>query len=443
MTAKHENALLIGAAGLLVAVAGSAFATTPAERVAAAKAELQDALAAQQQAVRQVEMDRLVDKATVDAARNTFFQDGPARVVVKPGKGFTMTDDSGANSLNISFISQFRYVLNLQDDFDGTPNVDGTTEGFEWRRNRLFFKGRMRDKFTYVISFDVLSGANPRLIDSFFNYKINDDWTFTAGQFRPPLSNECLIGYAKQQAVEISSNGAAHGALARTQGVMVTYQQPNYRVRLSYNDGFAQWNTDWNSGANQGAVTGRIDWMAVGEDWKAFTAFTSPRDQAQGLQLGVAGHYQWGDVGDAATPTNGLKNSPDVFEWTADAQWQGGGYNLYASILGRHTEPNLIGISSTDDYAYMVMGGVYLTDDVELFGRWEYLDYDAMSNEPHIVTVGVNKYLYGVTNKLSADVGFATDTVPLGIASDRTGMEVDAAGKDGQVFLRLQWQIHI
>ena len=60
----------------------------------------------------------------------------------------------------------------------------------------------------------------------------------------------------------------------------------------------------------------------------------------------------------------------------------------------------------------MVQGGYYLTDDIELFGRFEWLDPRTAADNDNIeiLTVGANWYLAEQNAKLSIDWGYNFDT---------------------------------
>ncbi|MCK4872688.1 MAG: hypothetical protein KAS72_08185 [Phycisphaerales bacterium] len=442
MSAKRESVRLLGAVGLVVALAGSATATMPAaERVAAAEAELDAARTEMQQQKRDEQMNLLVDQAVQDAADRSFYLQDTVSVTHTPGKGLLFSDSTGANTLQISFRTQFRYIFNFQTDDDANVggNVDGTSEGFEFRRNRVLATGTMKEKIGYKVQADFGPMGGFTLLDTYFDYELDEGWSIRAGQFILPFNSELLCGSYVTQAVERSHIDGLFGA-GRSQGVMVTYTQEEIMFRGSFNDGMNSNNTDWNSDANEMAFTARVDWMPFGE-WAQFCDYTSNRESEEGLKVGVAMHYQDGDPGDAATPTSLAANGPNVWAWTIDGQFEWPGANLYASVNGLHVYSETAGVADTDNFGFVVGGGYYVTDDTEIFGRWEYMDIDGMSDEPMIFTFGANKYIDGHANKFTVDFGFTTENVPLGLNSDRVALEVDAAGEDFQLFARGQWQL--
>jgi hypothetical protein len=431
----------LGGAGLVALLAGSVNAaelTSTADEIAALEAQLAAKKAELAQEVRDDQIRLLADEASADAATRSFYMNGPASVGFEQGKGFMLSDQAGENTMAIGFYSQFRYVANFQNDSSTDPNVDGTSTGFEFRRNRIQLQGKMAGKFGYKLSGDFGQDGMFELKDAYFSYELDPGWTLLAGQFKAPVLYETMVSSTKQLAVERSAIDNVFGA-DRTQGVALQYMEDNFRFIGSFNDGANSDNTSWSQDQVDGSVTGRIDYVVEG-DWKQFDDFTSNRSSDFGLRIGGAAHYQDGDVGDDASPDSLKGPFPNVFVYTIDAQAEFQGASLYASFIGVDADSESGG-DDVEHYGFLVQGSYYLTEQWELFGRWEYFDLDGISDEPSLITIGLNNYIDGHYNKCSIDFGFATDTVPSLLASDNTGWETDADGKDGQVLIRAQWQI--
>jgi hypothetical protein len=440
MSAQREFARVFGAVGLIAVLAGTTLASSTeatSDRLAAAEAELAAAQKAHDQALRSDQISLLADAAAQDAANHSFYQDGAASITCIPGKGMQIGDANGDNTLRVGFYSQFRYVYNIQEE-DDTPGaeIDGDNGGFEFRRNRIYLTGMMKGDIKYGILADFGPSGSFTLLDAYAGLDLGDGWMLTAGQFRAPFDREFAIGCTKQQMVELSNTFGLFG-VGRTQGIMLGYEAENFDFNIMLNDGRGQANTDWNSDNTEIAFTGRVQAILAGER-SQFADYTSNRDSETGFLLGGAFHYQAGADADAR-----LAGSPfdDLFSWTVDGQFEFAGGNVAAAVYGSHIDSATSGVDDTDNYGVMVQGGIYLTEKTELVGRWEYFDFDASSDEPNIFTFGVNHYVDGHANKLQADIGFADDTVPTFLASDRTGLEPDAPGEDGQIFIRLQWQL--
>lgn len=434
----------LSGAGLVALLAGSVIAEpTTADQIATLEQQLQQARADYAQQLRQEELNALTAAAASDAANQSFFVGGPATVGYNgTGKGFGLSDEGGNNTLNIRAFSQFRFVYNHQDESEGSPNVDGTSEGFEFARNRILLSGKVFGELGYFIQGDFSRSGSFTLLDTYFDWNFEQDMTMRVGQMRVPFSHEFGgVGACDLLAVERSTVDALLGA-GRTQGIAVIYSGiENLTLVGVISDGAGSGGADWNSDMVDFAITGRADYVFAG-DPAQFKDFTSNQSSDFGFRLGGAAHWQDGDVGDGATPGSGLKNAPDVFAWTVDAQAEFQGANLFAAVLANHVDGEA-GASDADNYGYLVQGGFYVAEDVELFGRWEFFDIDGVSDEPNIFTAGVNYYINGHANKLTADVGFATEEMTGVFAMDSRGTEVDASGDDGQIFFRVQWTLMI
>jgi hypothetical protein len=177
-----------------------------------------------------------------------------------------------------------------------------------------------------------------------------------------------------------------------TQGVQANWNNDNLRVMASYNDGannanlgsVVGTNQDAYSGTNSGvgfaswAFTGRAEFMAFG-NWAQFDQLTSMRGQAAGLLVGGGINWQRGGqnyadaTGTSTTPANGNADA-EFFSWTVDATWHLGGANIYGAWVMNtsYSLPN--GASDINSYGIVLQGGYFITDAIELFGRWEWMN---------------------------------------------------------------------
>lgn len=449
---RHHRRAARGCLGALIiaAIASTGVAATPAstsrdEQIAALEAELQRLKAAKQADLRAEQIRLLSEEAASDAAQHSFYQVEECIVCATPGKGLEISSPDGETTMRFGFYSQFRYVINIQEDVSDNPdgNVDGYNSGFEFRRLRLYMIGTMHSNLDYCILTDFTPSGGLTLLDAHATYRFDDNWSIQVGQFPMPLLNELTVPVPLQQVSELTTTLGLTRA-GRTRGINLYYKADDFALVGSYNTGTGSRNTDWNSDAVEFAFTGRGEVKLWGE-WDEMLDFTSFRDSGSAGVIGAAAHYEDGDAGDGATPgsfgSTAAAPGDDRFLWTVDGQFEWPGYNIYAVATGIHTNAESPGEEDTDDFTYLLQGGVFLTDDFEVFGTVEYIDLDVIEDDPAIITLGVNKYFNGHANKLTIDGGFATEPIPVEIASDRTALEVDADGEDGQIFLRVQWQL--
>lgn len=387
---------------------------------------------------RSEEIRSLVQDVLADAeSRTSLLQSG---IMSGYNSGFFISGADGNFSLKMNGQVQVRYVYNQRDMPPG--DGDENRAGFEVRRSKLKFKGHVVDpRWTWKID-----GAFNRdlaqleIEDGWIDYNFENGWSVKLGQFKAPFAREELVSSSKQLAVERSLvNEVFTGN--RTQGIMLTYKNDDFRISGSIDDGFDNGdfaggagnldldaaNRGWQTEDVEGSFSIRGEYLIAGE-WKQFKDFTSKRGSETGMMAGFALHYQKNEFGTASGPEE------EILAITGDFSWEGDGFNLF--ISGSYVDLDVQDRSVT---GIIVHGGYYLTDDAEIFGRWEYLDYDeAALDEPMIITIGVNRY-FNPKVKGTLDFGFASESI-VGVSSS-TGWEDDTAGQDGQFVVRAQLQL--
>ncbi len=372
--------------------------------------------------------------------------------------------------------------LSTRDMTNSTvPNTSGGTSsfanagiskaayGFEVRRAKLEFSGHVSDpSWQYAITMayqQFFSGGNGYPIGLSYNSgggvnqgdnfaggiglenayvkkDLGNGFSVQVGQFKSPFLREWLVSSKYQLAVERSLVNTLFST-GWTQGIQANWNNDNLRVMASYNDGANNANLGSISGSSQAnggsifegqnggagfaswAFTGRVDWMAFG-NWAQFDQLTSMRGQAAGLMVGGGINWQRGGqnyIGSTAanaTPVASSGNADgEFFTWTVDATWQLGGANIYGAWVMNtsYGQPN--GQSNISSYGLVVQGGYFITDAIELFARWEWMETasagatnssgdDVTTNSAsdafvnNIGTLGANWYI-------SKNVKFTTD----------------------------------
>ena len=158
--------------------------------------------------------------------------------------------------------------------------------------------------------------------------------------------------------------------------------------------------------------------------------------------VGAAIHVQESEDQITAISGGGLQNTLTVL--TIDASAEFGGANVYGALVYANADTN--GTPPASDFGknpwgFEVGGGYYLTEDWELFGRYEFADLDggALISDLNVISFGVNKYFAGQNAKWTTDFGFGIDQLPRSIAV--TGWRVDNTNEDGQFVFRSQFQL--
>lgn len=381
------------------------------------------------------------------------------------GKGFVLASADNNFRLNVGGQIQFRYIANFRDE--GPDNdVDDYEGSFQTRRTKLIFQGHVFEPelFYKVQGAFNRSGGDFSLEEAFFGYDFGNGWKFRAGQFKLPFMREELVSSSKQLLVDRSVVNEVFNQ-DYSQGLEVSYEAEMFRFAAAFSDGFGSRNTDLEASSADpstfgGAFAGEADWAFTGRvevlfagDWAQFADFTSGQGSEFGLMIGGAAHYE---------ATDNAPGSPEakVFRWTIDASAEFDGWNLFGAFVGSHVDNNATDSTNPDDYGYVIQGGIYLSEDFELFARWEQflLDDDLTDNDDFKdIAVGFNYYVYGHAAKFTMDVVWYFDETA-GIIPFVDGNDVDQPGRisastgrgigllsspaeDSQVAVRAQFQL--
>lgn len=344
----------------------------------------------------------------------------------------------------IAFV-QFRYIADVQDQQD---TQDELTVGFVNSRTRVGLKGKLEEpQMDFFVWFGFTGSGSSLLLDAWANWHIDDNFSLRIGQFKLHTWNEWTVSETKQTFVERSVLEARFSNLYG-QGVEGTWQNDSFRVMASYNDGLRSWNDS--SPGDKWAASARAELLLEG-DWSQRADFNSFRDEDPFMLFGIAGHIQDGDTLAGAGGANIYTNDTRISQWTADFQWGLGGSSIYAAVIGNYEERP--GGAEYDQYGVLVQGQVLITDDIELFARYEWGDLDGqaaafaaanpgatMEDTLSVLTVGATKYLAGHAMKFTADAGVAFDEVSGAWNGGGRGWQGDDAGANSQFVFRAQMQ---
>ena len=325
------------------------------------------------------------------------------------------------------------------------------------------------------------------LQDAWMRFELDYNWYVRAGQFRLPFSREELIEPEYQLAVDRSLPSYSLG-LGYTQAIELAYVSDYVRAAAAFSDGGDDevggqmklvgsnpTNRPWSSQPNDYALTARVEWKPYGE-WSDFNSFTSPPGSDFGLMFGFGAHLQSSrpDYGrNAVTP---FQNRGDN-EWlmlTADATANFGGASLFGSFTYSYIDTeagyyagsfafssaNVADIGSSNKWGLVLQGAMYVDPKWELFTRYELgqLTFGtpssvaipgiesppvqetllARENHLHMITVGANWYLDGHDVKLTADFGYALDSVAPSWFTPQAGWRVSQVRDEWVARLQLQ-----
>jgi hypothetical protein len=317
-----------------------------------------------------------------------------------------------------------------------------------------------------------------KTFDNGFNVRV--------GQFKSPFMREELVSSSSQLAVERTLVSEMF-TTKFSQGIQFEYGGRTgdpLKAQFFYGDGLrangtsvptntaTSWantaggfaggyTTPFNANLTNWAFAGRLEWLGAG-NWRQFRDLNSFRGEEFGWMAGVGG------MGQSIRPQNegevSDKTTKSMWGVTADLTMDFGGSNLF--VYGVYRRVNLTGDVTTRDgeadgmnqWGAVVQGGVFVSNEVELFARYEVGDTDTdqfRTVEPgvelaldSIVTAGFNYYIDGNKDvKWTTDFGYAF--TPIGdFASsgadwlqDFSGSTGDGFTNDGQWVFRTQLQL--
>ncbi|RMH26526.1 MAG: hypothetical protein D6692_09150 [Planctomycetota bacterium] len=349
---------------------------------------------------------------------------------------------NNAGSLSLGVQMQFRYQFNSRDDASITlanPD-DDLSVGFVMRRAKVEAKGDITDsmKGKAVFAFNRTNGTAV-LEDLYADWAVNDTLTLRIGQFKLPVLREESISSKYQLAPERSAMNETFNQ-DRSQGVQAMFGGDNWRGMVAFSDGANSDNTVFTSSAEADyALTGRFDFKFGEASFKQFDQFTSFRGAAGGSVLGAAFHWQtMGDTNPSA-PT-----STDMMLATVDYQLVADGWNLFVAGVWSNTDT---GATDFDDFGLIAQGGIFVSDQTELFARWDSVlpddDRGATGEDFNTVTFGVNYYFVPESHaaKFTLGLSWYLDDTTSSIVSTSDGHNLLPDSEDGQFGITAQAQL--
>jgi len=470
------------------------------EQIAASNAALAEKLASLEQRVdaddgwltearaeeiRAVVADVLADSATRDSLAADAATGGWDST-----RGFFLTSADNSFTLRFRGRIQTRWAMDHRDVGSasaaaGSPSNTSldNTHGFEMRRVQFMFGGNIGDPtWTYFMQFatarNASSGLTSFLEDAFVEKALGEGYFVRAGQYRPGFMREDLVSSGAQMAVERSDTNEVFAA-ARSQGVMFGWLGEKVKYDVFFGDELranaatpttgagaaggvpSGINTAFNADPVDYSFCSRIEFMPYGE-WRQFRDLQGFRGEAPGALFGLAAYVQ------QLTDVAGTSSSPDfIWSATADASLEFGGFAIFGYGVVREVtlqDPQAVRGGGTDDslsqWAALIQAGVFVTDSVEVFTRYELGNTDtdkyrtaataleANAECNNMLTTGFTWWPAGVKNrgiKFATDFGYAFCPV-VDFASSGADWLPDYTAQnggtsDGQWVLRSQLQL--
>lgn len=347
-------------------------------------------------------------------------------------RGFLNADPSEYAPKIFGYI-QSRYYFSGSDGYTGT--TEDTYTGFQNTRTRLGVKGNIHSRVSYEIEAQFSSSSGSfTLLDGFAKIDLTDDVAVQVGQFIPPFARSYLTSPSRLLDMERSATEVFFPG-DRDQGIMLSAEGERLHASIMIGDGSGTLNTAYTSAAESDyAVSGRVEYLAAG-DWSQFRDFTSFRGSDFGAMLG-AGLY-WMDGGNTGGTTD-----MNTLAFTADGALEFDGANLSAIFYWQSMDTTA---GDYTDMGLVIQGGVFLTDIVEVFARYDTIFADSdrpLNDDFSSATLGLNYYLIPESHaaKLSFDFQYFFDDQASSPVPASTTIGVLGA-TDEQYTLRAQLQV--
>ena len=467
---------------------------------------------------RATEIRGIVTDVLADSSSRMSLQNAGANAGWNSQLGFYIKSSDNRFSLQVGGLVQARYIFSNTGEAGfrnrnnlGNQAITGNAQqypssqyGFDMPHTRLVFKGHVfepgiryyiRTQFAPIDAFTpgenyvnpVTTGALD-VLDAYVSFDLDNQWTLRVGQFKLPFSRERLVsvqnlltatrsfvdeiqGVGRSQGVELSTRGDdLHWSVAISDG-----GTDNLLAGISNDSGYfpvgtAPVNTPfWDSQA-EFAITSRIEYKLAGT-WGEFSEMTSPMGEAEGLMLGLAGHFQIGSrpTTESLNSQQGVYSSSGNNQWmsaTADVTWNLNGASLYGAIYYSNADtkwstatlppPGLATVEGTTSLlGLIVQGSVYLSEKWEVYGRYQFLDpltspqtrvpsqidsVPATFSSLNALSVGANWYLDGQDLRWTFELGYAFNQVTSTAATPGTGFRPTVSGYEFVLMTQLQLQ---
>lgn len=389
------------------------------------------------------EVKALVHEVLADAeTRATLLQEGATSGY---DGGFFIQSADGAYLLELNGHLQPRYIWNSREGArEADPDDDDNLSGFQLRRAKFKGSGHIADpriKFSFSLA-GSRSDGDTVFEDYKLSYDFTDRFSIAAGRMKTPFAIQNLTSSSRQLAVERSSVHETF-AVDRSEGVLLSYDTDRVRVAGMVNDGAGGDGTDFHEDAVDVAFTGRAEARLAGEWGQLKDPAIAWSGEGTGLFVGGAAHYEIGETGEDTV--NG-----DFLSWTGDVTFESNGFGILAAVYGTHTDMDTG--ADFDDYGLLAEAGFFVVPDtIQPFVRYELILQDddradvmagSSEEETSLVTAGFNWYQKKHAAKFTADVVYGLDPLR-GITNTSSGLGLreDAAGEDGQVAVRAQYQL--
>ncbi len=385
--------------------------------------------------------------------------DAGTRSVLNVGNASGITVHAGA---------RFSYSYNSRsDDASSTLGDNDTTMGFAFSEAEVRVSGDVTENMRATVSFDFGphngrgtggTTGDAALEDAYVDWNVNDSFSLRVGQFIPNFSGEANVSEFNMMNSYRSVSHEFLNTPSWTQGVEAHFGGDNWAGSVSFSDGFGTANTAFNSASESDWAFGaRFDFYSDANQAR-FDDQTSWRGSDAGWRVGGGISFATaGNTNPATTP------EVDTFFWNFDGAYEADGWTVRAAVFGYSYDGGTG--ANFDDMGFEVAGSFFMSDQWEIFGRWDAMILDdngegliaaAADDTFNFVAFGANYYFVPESHaaKFTFEIGMALDETALLGGGSFGGTSVtgvsglgsagylgDLAGEDGELMASgtLQW----
>ncbi|MBL4592141.1 MAG: hypothetical protein JKY96_09305, partial [Phycisphaerales bacterium] len=339
-----------------------------------------------------------------------------------------------ANNIEVEVDLTFTYSYN--DRSGASLGDDGTTVGFALGEAQVRISGDVTENMSATVSFDFgpedgvgfrsflgSRGGSAILEDAFVDWEVNDSFSLRIGQFIPNFSSEANTSERNTLSLYRSVSHEFLNTPSWTQGVEAHFGGDNWAGTIGFTDGFGAGNTgiaDLASSSSSAAAEAdyafhaRFDYYSD-SDQARFNDQTSWKGSSNAWRVG--GGIAFATVGDT-NPAFGGASGVDGLFWNIDAAFEGDGWTVRAAVFGTSIDPD--GGTSFDDMGFEIGGSVFMSDQWELFARYDMMILDdngagligaGVDDSFSFVGIGANYYFVPESHaaKFTVDATFTLD----------------------------------
>ncbi|MEM9559905.1 MAG: porin [Planctomycetota bacterium] len=345
---------------------------------------------------------------------------------------YTLEDDQSKHTLEVYGTLQWRYDANFSDN---PAPAEGFASGFQGERLRVGVRGDVLPGLGYEFEVDG-AGGDLILVDGFVDFDLADGVRLRAGQFKQAFSREFDVSPHRITTTERSIVDRVFG-LNRAEAVELRLSDSSAALRLTLSDGRRSQNTPIASVAETDYLLIVRGERAFGDTLRRFRDMTSWRGGEPAFMIGGALAYQQG--GETFANISGRTPDRDLIAATADLSIELDGATLFFAAHYRRSDD---ASRTFDDLGLVAQGGLFVTNQVELYARYEGIFGDTGrgdGHEIHFATGGVNWYVFPESHVLR--ISFEVLTTIGGISNSPAAASARFAlieSEDSQTAARVQ-----